>query len=330
VNKELNEKIFHSTVNLTYYFERHEESEFLIVVFSAMNPENQFAYNYIQTLEHLKCNKLFILDSFGKQGCYYLGNNRDFSVETSVASLINYISRQCNVRMENIITVGSSKGGFAALYFGIKYNYGYIISGGPQTKLGDFLIDHLKNYEVTKYIAGDCSGEDKLYLNNIMYNIINDMVIQPNIFIHVGKGDYSYKNQVIPLINAFNDKKIKYSLDLQNYLRHDDLRQYFPPYIAKVISGITNISVEDFYPIQTTYCQINEDTLSIKCESIGEKLQYAYYIYKDGKVFKKIGYEYNNTLKYELSLKGSYKVKVFVKDTKNRKFIQTSNEVNYI
>lgn len=42
------------------------------------------------------------------------------------------------VKLNNVITVGSSKGGYAALYYALKYGFGHAIAGGPQVKLGDF------------------------------------------------------------------------------------------------------------------------------------------------------------------------------------------------
>ena len=45
----------------------------------------------MSTLKEIPANKLYILDDFGDQGAYYLREKRDFSIETAVISLNQYI-----------------------------------------------------------------------------------------------------------------------------------------------------------------------------------------------------------------------------------------------
>lgn len=93
------EKIFQSLKPIKYVFQQSKKHpNFLIVVFSAFSPKGSPpVYNYIRTLEALDVNKLFILDDHGERGCYYLGENRVFEVESSVVSLITFIANQLNI-----------------------------------------------------------------------------------------------------------------------------------------------------------------------------------------------------------------------------------------
>lgn len=88
----INEKIYSSNLDIKYYFEESaSKSEYLLVIFSGFNridAKIQKQYNYIRALSGIDCNKLFILDSYGSRGCYYIGKNMNFEVETSVLSLI--------------------------------------------------------------------------------------------------------------------------------------------------------------------------------------------------------------------------------------------------
>ena len=131
----INEDIHHTNLDITYHFEKSPcNSKYLLVIFSGFNrieATPQKTYNYIRALNGVNYNKLFILDSYGPRGCYYLGENMSFEVETSVVSLISKISTMYDIPNKNIITVGSSKGGSAALYFGMKYYYGHVISAVP-------------------------------------------------------------------------------------------------------------------------------------------------------------------------------------------------------
>lgn len=117
---------------------------------------------------------------------YYLGVNKDLSVEASVISLIMFIARQNNISFDHIISCGSSKGGFAALYFGLKYGFGFIIAGAPQYLLGQFLIKRdLHSIAIT--LAGGIGDGDRRYLNSILTSVVQETKTTPKIFIHVGR-----------------------------------------------------------------------------------------------------------------------------------------------
>ena len=112
----------HRQCKLSYLFFK-EKSDKLLVVFSGFPGKGRKAvYNYIMTFRNLKCNKLYILDNFGfdKRGAYYLGHNRDFFIERATTELIQRVLVENNILREDVITVGSSKGGFAAVYFAVK------------------------------------------------------------------------------------------------------------------------------------------------------------------------------------------------------------------
>src|SRR5690606_14537001 len=109
------------------------------IVFSAFSTEYMYNFNYIETLKDIKTNKLFILDDFDSKGSYYLGRGSNFSIESSVISLILNKCAEHNIPINNIITLGSSKGGYSALYFGVKYSFGHIITLAPSLFLGTFL-----------------------------------------------------------------------------------------------------------------------------------------------------------------------------------------------
>ena len=131
----------HRQCKLSYLFFK-EKSDKLLVVFSGFPGKGRKAvYNYIMTFRNLKCNKLYILDNFGfdKRGAYYLGHNRDFFIERATTELIQRVLVENNILREDVITVCSSKGGFAAVYFAVKNGYGTAIAGGPQVLLCDYL-----------------------------------------------------------------------------------------------------------------------------------------------------------------------------------------------
>ena len=90
----------------------------------------------MRTIKECGVNRLFIKDDFGPNQCgdYYLGCNGTYSVENAVFELIDrYIKL---VKPKKIIFFGSSKEGYAAINFGLRYPDSKMIVAAPQYYLG--------------------------------------------------------------------------------------------------------------------------------------------------------------------------------------------------
>ena len=75
-------------------------------------------YNYIKTLNPFKVDALYIKDTWGYRGSYYLMDHGNCRPYDSVLNLIyKILSRK---KYSRIICIGSSKGGSAAILFGLK------------------------------------------------------------------------------------------------------------------------------------------------------------------------------------------------------------------
>lgn len=237
----LDEKVFKSKKDIKYLFYPNKESKYLAIIFSsyAVSKTIKAAYNYIESLKNIKINKLFILDDYGYdgRGCWYLGENLDFSVEYSVNELIRYIQNENNIQSENIIACGSSKGGFAATYYGIKYRYGHIIVAAPQILLYNYIC-HFEN--ILKAM------ESKEYDTvNILNNLILDLDIceYTKFHIYCGISDGHLKQHVIPLVKKIlkeNNNKIYLELINGN---HSDIGIFFKEKICEDINSIVDDDV---------------------------------------------------------------------------------------
>lgn len=228
--------------NINYLLEKNSKSKDLLIVFSACTKIGQKArYNYIKTLDEFKCNKLFILDDFGfdGRGAYYLGKDKDFMIEKDVLALINKITEEINP--ENEIYIGSSKGGYSALYFGLERKNSYIITGAPQYNLGDYL--NLPNHKnILEYIMGDCSDDSIDKLNNLMRNKLNLNKNHNNcIYIHYSTEEETYDSDINPLLEEINNLNLKVNYDKKSYSSHAELTLYFPEYIKASIREILDI-----------------------------------------------------------------------------------------
>lgn len=139
------EQIFEN--DLKYCLQEYD-SEYLLVGFSGYSnhPTKKAIYNYGSTLNKVKINKLFVLDEHGYdgRGCWLIGTNGNYELKERVCRLINSICEQKGIKKENVIMIGSSKGGFSAIYFGLRISAGYIIAGAPQIKLAQYLREKKK------------------------------------------------------------------------------------------------------------------------------------------------------------------------------------------
>lgn len=108
-------------------------SDKLIVCFTTLGPH---IYERVRMLweeeENWDYNILFLSDNNGpkKAGVYYLGETKELKIEKQVIEIINKVIEERNITYS--ISIGSSMGGYAALYFGIKLNFVGAIAVVPQ------------------------------------------------------------------------------------------------------------------------------------------------------------------------------------------------------
>lgn len=228
------ERVFSSYYPIRYYYEKAKfyNKKKLIVVFSSFSNGNP-KYNYIATLKTIDCNKLFILDDYGVKGSYYLGVNGNLDIENSVISLITKIMSENSIDFKDVIVAGSSKGGTAALYYGLKYNFGNIIAGAPQYKIGTYLCDlSIKDY--ANSIFGDTTEASRIkYDNLIRINASTNKNSKINIL--TGEGDPQYKKVLKEFENIIKEYNLNASITKCDISKHSEIANVFPSYLNESI-----------------------------------------------------------------------------------------------
>jgi len=217
-------------------FYSNRKSDDLIIIFNACTrPGIKARYNYVRTLKKIKVNKLFILDDGGidNRGTYYLGKYPEFDFENGVLELIKNTYDKINPK--KIYFIGSSKGGWAALNFGLEYENSNIICGAPQYYLGTYLAN-MKN-KVTLNSIGCISKKEINFLDKYLQNKILNFNYKNNIYLQYSINDPTYNNHIKYLIKDLKKKNTILYEEKLEYKNHDDVSIYFPNYI---ISNITN------------------------------------------------------------------------------------------
>ena len=274
------EQTYESNLPIKYIFEKSiTNSDFLVIVFSELNEpgtKNKNIYSCMQTIANINCNKLFIFDDYGPKGCYYIGEKLNYDVETSVQALISYIARLCSVKQENIICTGYSEGGSAALYFGLKYNYGHIITGAPQTRIADYIS--VVCPETTQYMLGNDENTATLKdeLNNIIFKQLSKPILT-DLHILSSKNDLQYSRHIVPLVDVLKSKNNNYELVIDdNITNHKDIAKFFPAFLTKTLNII-------MFDIESVEASISNDHDSITIDVDLKKTK---------KSTKKISYQY--------------------------------------
>ncbi|APC48952.1 hypothetical protein BME96_12450 [Virgibacillus halodenitrificans] len=225
-------KINAEASRIKYLFQSNEKSDKLLVIFSGFPLKGKPpVYNYVLTFRNLNCNKLFILDDFGNdpRGTYYLGTNENWFLVDELTNLISDIQNKTGIKNDNVTLTGSSKGGFAALYYAFKNNYGNVIAGEPQIMVGDYL-SATQHLGVFNNIMGEHSQEKRDKLNNALLEVIEQKKNFPNkIQILCGKNNDYYLNAHIKYLTTFLDKKsIPYNLKLGDFNEHSQIGKHYP------------------------------------------------------------------------------------------------------
>lgn len=252
VGRILRERYFNYNNQIIKYIFEKTSSDTLIVVFSSCTRKGIKArYNYIRTLKHFKVNKLFILDDLGEdgRGSYYLGTYPTFKYEFATYELIKkYIDTE---NIKRVYFVGSSKGGWAAMHFGLKFNDNKgagIIVGAPQFFLGKYVSNghNPYTYEVIKGMGNDCEVIN--YLDELLTCDIkmNSSLKKQNIYIHYSDKEHTYNEHVIYLLKCLHENHYIVYEDRHQYENHSDVGLYFSKYLKDTMYTLLNIDGAHF------------------------------------------------------------------------------------
>ena len=319
-----NEKIFKDEVDVKYLlFPSYKDSDLLTIAFAGFHAEGDLPkYNYIQTLEEFDCNQLFILDDFGSRGSYYMCINRDFKIERSIKKLIDAICQEFKIKKK--ISIGSSKGGSAAIYYGLRYDFDVIIAGAPQFHIGSYLKKVKSANNVLEFMAGSQDEESVDYIDNIVKNAIKSKKKKctSKVIICVGKSDPHYQNHSVPLIDALEKSKISVILDFLNYTEHSAIGKFFPDSIKKNLALYGSFSILEDYNIEIEKNQIN---LSIITSNDKDKAAvYLYAVGKNGKekhIVERISYSREKKFRFNVDNRNNYILRVFITGKEKRRYV---------
>lgn len=221
---------------LRYIF-NNNHSDRLVVVFSGFPGNNKPVYNYMRTLKKVKVDKLFILDDFGYKGSYYLLENGTNRPQLLVQSLIEHIIKLKRGGYFSIEFAGSSKGGTAAIFYGLQFHATAIYAGACQYYIGDYLCIPVFSPIVIGMTGKESSPTIRKELNEIMPRQLKEYA-GSNTIIHLlySKNEHTYKEHIEGLISDLERYNIPFVEIEEQFANHSEVGKYFSPYLQQSLS----------------------------------------------------------------------------------------------
>lgn len=210
----------------------------LIAVFSGFSPIGKAPrYNYGETLKKVDAMQVYLLDDTGynKAGSYYLGEDGDWFVPEQMCRMITELMRR--YKKTAVLTCGSSKGGTAAVYYGLKLNAKAVVIGAPQYFIGNYLNteDHRP---ILEKILGSITDNGINRLNFLLEKEIASHISaddKPCFHIHFSPFEHTYHEHIEKLIAELKECGYPMELDCsEEYKEHSEVGRYFQKYLFSV------------------------------------------------------------------------------------------------
>ncbi|PNG83495.1 alpha/beta hydrolase [Pseudomonas putida] len=199
--KEL--KFNYKDLSVKYKFKpRKHDTRHLIVVFSGFGAVSEFTYDFENALQDCPANVLWIKDDFGDHCTYYILKNNDFGPEHAVQALISHTLQLLNLDKTQCTLAGFSKGGSAALYHGLKYNFKNIVSTVPQMNIASYVINNWP--QTASNMFGTQNNDSALSFDEKLPNILKtDTKLNKNIYLLTSESDIQFPTEIKPFKGEF-------------------------------------------------------------------------------------------------------------------------------
>ena len=208
------------------YIWKRRNSTTLVIVFTGIS---KVRYNYKSSLWNSSCDLLFIADCWAGGVSYYWYENKSDHPERFTQALIDHVLKKGNYT--SVVTVGSSKGGTAALYYGLNINADQILAGACQYYVGDYLSRHQwkEHPEQWRAMVG---GEPTKEWIDILDKKLPDMIeahqgSKTQIFLLYSTDEHTYPEHVKPLIEQLNACGIAHEDQVEHFSAHEMIGGYF-------------------------------------------------------------------------------------------------------
>ncbi|MFF8554607.1 hypothetical protein ACF058_17430 [Streptomyces sp. NPDC015501] len=172
----------------------------LVVVFANFSVPGDYGWSN-GVFDTLRSNVLWIRDRFHGKNSYYLCKGMDFGLERSVATLISNVLNSLGLTPDQCTMWGGSKGGSAALYFGLKYGFRNIVSMVPQFRIGSYVLQYPS---IAEHMMGEVTEQNTHIIDDAIPSLVRAGANRgANIYLLSSPQDEQFKEQVEPFLPLF-------------------------------------------------------------------------------------------------------------------------------
>lgn len=200
----------------------NNKSDKLIVVFSGIGSD----YNYRRSFRNSSWDQLYIKDSWANGLSYYLYEDGSNHPEELTSEFINaFLSTH---RYSKIFSFGSSKGGSAALYFGIKHSFNQIYCGACQFRVGDYIAIFHKDDDYYPKLMGKIPQEEGIKILNGKYERVleDNKCSKTNVYLVYSTAEHTYDDHIIFLLKKLDECNIMHKDQIETFPQHSMIGQY--------------------------------------------------------------------------------------------------------
>ena len=206
------------------YIYRRRHSDILIIVFNSATGR----YNYFRTLQDIKVDQLFICDSWADNFSYYWFEGKQDYPERYTQQLIETILAHKKYRQ--VITLGSSKGATAAIYYGLKNNVDLVFAGACKYLVGNQVGRFLYSRRPERWqrmIGGEPTQEWIDILNRKMEDMIeahrNSRTVVRMIY---STEEHTYPDDIVHILKKFDECGIRHEDCIEKFTNHNENGKY--------------------------------------------------------------------------------------------------------
>ncbi|WP_367047276.1 hypothetical protein [Streptomyces sp. Je 1-332] len=174
----------------------------LVVVFANYDAPDDYGWSN-GVLDQQRANVLWIRDQFDGHRSYYLCRDTDFAIEQSVLAVLHRFLDMLSLTPADCTLLGSSKGGTAALRFGLAHGFGNIVAVAPQFAIGSYVRD--LHPRTARYMMGGPPSDDAVAeLDALLPDTVRGTPhTDANIYVFSAVSDAQYRTQIKPHLMLF-------------------------------------------------------------------------------------------------------------------------------
>lgn len=239
-------------IDITYRFKpRRYDTQHLIVVFSGFGATGEFTYDMQGVLQDAHADVLWIKDDFDGHCCYYLAQDMDLRIRDAVHTFIQQRIEALGVTRHDVTLAGFSKGGSAALYFGLYFDFPNIVATVPQFHIGSYVA---KNWQASaKNMMGALTEENVQALDELLPTALrDDEHIEKNIYLLTSPADEQYEPEILPYLSEFK-KYSNFNLFLSRSLlvrAHNQVTSHHVPLLLAVFHSLASGAVPKYGEVE--------------------------------------------------------------------------------